>query len=127
MKSEITSALRLIVVAAIVVFAMSPATATAKIKVVASVPDLASIASSVGGDYVDCSFICRPNADVHHVEVLPSYMVRVSRADVYLKVGMQLDQWADFEDQCRVLNVLGSGAVMDELRCFRGHHILPGI
>jgi zinc/manganese transport system substrate-binding protein len=73
-----------------------PQTASAKVKVVGSVPDLASIASSVGGDHVDCSFICRPNADVHHVEVLPSYMVRVSRADVYLKVGMQLDQWADY-------------------------------
>jgi len=72
-----------------------PADASAKIKVGASVPDLASIAATVGGDRVDCFAICRPNADVHHVEVLPSYMVRVSRADVYLKVGMQLDQWAD--------------------------------
>jgi zinc/manganese transport system substrate-binding protein len=72
-----------------------PGTASAKIKVAASVPDLASIAASIGGDYVDCFAICRATADVHHVEVLPSYMVRVSKADVYLKVGMQLDQWAD--------------------------------
>ena len=39
--------------------------------------------------------IARPNADPHRVEVLPSYMVRVARAQVYLKVGLGLDQWAD--------------------------------
>ena len=67
----------------------------AKIRIAASVTDLASIAASIGGDHVECFAICRPTADVHHVEVLPSYMVKVSKADVYLKVGMQLDQWAD--------------------------------
>src|SRR5262249_53174777 len=35
------------------------------------------------------------SSDPHRVEVLPSYMVRVSRADLYLKVGLGLDQWAD--------------------------------
>jgi zinc/manganese transport system substrate-binding protein len=68
---------------------------SAKIRVAASVTDLASIAATVGGDQVECFSIARPTADVHHVEVLPSYMVRVSKANVYLKVGMQLDQWAD--------------------------------
>ena len=79
---------------AVVVFIGTQA-AAAKIRVAASITDLASIASTVGGDQVECFAIARPTADVHHVEVLPSYMVRVSRADVYLKVGMQLDQWAD--------------------------------
>jgi zinc/manganese transport system substrate-binding protein len=69
--------------------------AQAKIHVAASITDLASIASSVGGEQVDCFSIARPLADVHHVEVLPSYMVRVSRAEIYLKVGLGLDQWAD--------------------------------
>jgi len=68
---------------------------SARIRVAASITDLASIASSVGGDQVECFSIARPTADVHRVEVLPSYMVRVSKADVYLKVGMQLDLWAD--------------------------------
>ncbi len=68
---------------------------SAKVRVVASTTDLGSIASAVGGDQVEVVAICRPNADPHHVEVLPSYMVRVSRAKLYLKVGMFLDQWAD--------------------------------
>ena len=72
-----------------------PGAAAAKIRVVASINDLASIAASVGGDEVECAAIARPNADAHRVEVLPSYMVRVSKAQVYLKVGLGLDQWAD--------------------------------
>ncbi len=74
---------------------MGVSPAEAKIRVVASTTDLGSIASAVGGDQIEVTAICRANADPHHVEVLPSYMVRVSRAKLYLKVGMFLDQWAD--------------------------------
>jgi len=69
--------------------------ASAKVRVVASLNDLGSIAASVGGDQVEVVGICRANSDPHRVEVLPSYMVRVSRAQIYLKVGLGLDQWAD--------------------------------
>jgi ABC-type Zn uptake system ZnuABC Zn-binding protein ZnuA len=68
--------------------------ALAKVRVAASTQDLASIAASVGGDRVEAVAIARANADPHRVEVLPSYMVRVSRADVYLRVGLGLDLWA---------------------------------
>ena len=71
------------------------ARADAVIRVVASLNDLGSIASSVGGGEVDVAAISRVNTDPHRVEVLPSYMVRVSRARLYLKVGLGLDQWAD--------------------------------
>lgn len=69
--------------------------AHAKLTVAASLPDLASIAAYVGGDRVSAFSIARPTADPHSVEVLPSYMVRVSRADLYLKLGLSGDQWAD--------------------------------
>jgi zinc/manganese transport system substrate-binding protein len=69
--------------------------AIAKVKVAASLPDLASIASYIGGERVETFSIARNTSDPHSVEVLPSYMVRVSRADIYLKVGLALDQWAD--------------------------------
>lgn len=73
----------------------APAAASSPIRIVASVNDLASIAAEVGGDRVEVQAVARPNSDVHRVEVLPSYMVRVSRADLYLKVGLGLDTWAD--------------------------------
>lgn len=81
--------------AALLACAAGPGVAAAKLRVAASITDLASIASSVGGDQVEVFAIARPNSDVHHVEVLPSYMVQVSRASLYLKVGLGLDQWAD--------------------------------
>src|SRR5258706_1491276 len=70
-------------------------TAAAKLRVGASTNDLGSIAASVGGDQVEVFAISRPSADPHRVEVLPSYMVQVSRANIYFKIGMGLDQWAD--------------------------------
>jgi len=69
--------------------------ADAAVKIVASTNDLGSIASYVGGNRVEVSAICRATADPHRVELLPSYMVRVAKADLYLKVGLGLDQWAD--------------------------------
>jgi zinc/manganese transport system substrate-binding protein len=69
--------------------------AAAKLRVGASTNDLGSIAASVGGDQVEVFSISRPSSDPHRVEVLPSYMVQVSRANHYLKIGMGLDQWAD--------------------------------
>ncbi len=67
----------------------------AKIKVAASLPDLASIASAVGGEEVEVFSIAKSNANPHFVEVLPSYMIRVAKARIYVKAGLGLDQWAD--------------------------------
>jgi zinc/manganese transport system substrate-binding protein len=67
----------------------------ATMTVAASLPDLASIASYIGGERVNAFAIARNTNDPHSVEVLPSYMVKVSRAAIYLKVGLGLDQWAD--------------------------------
>lgn len=72
-----------------------PVLAAPPIRVAASTNDLASIAARVGGGRVEVFAIARPNADVHRVEVLPSYMVKVSKSQLYLKVGLDLDRWAD--------------------------------
>jgi len=67
----------------------------APIKIAAALPDLGSIAASIGGDKVEVFSIAKSNTNAHFVEVLPSYMVKVSRAAIYLKVGLALDQWSD--------------------------------
>lgn len=69
--------------------------ACAKLKVAASLTDLASIASYVGGGEVEVFSVAKANSNPHFVEVLPSYMIKVSRASIYLKAGLGLDQWAD--------------------------------
>lgn len=77
------------------VFAGAVPSAAAPLKIAAALPDLGSIASYIGGDKVEVFAIGRNNANPHAVEVLPSYMIKVSRAAVYLKVGLALDQWSD--------------------------------
>ncbi len=71
-----------------------PLQAAATLRVVASTTDLASIAREVGGGLVEAESIAQGNQDPHFVELLPSYMIRVRKAQVYLKVGMDLDYWA---------------------------------
>ena len=86
--------LRRIVFSLLAAAALFPGGAHAKLNVAASTTDLASIAASIGGEQVDVFAIARPTSDPHRIEALPSYMVKVSRAKVYLKVGLGLDQWA---------------------------------
>jgi len=79
---------------AIIIFSFSPLFAK-PIIIAASLPDLGSIASYLGGDKVEVFSIAKSYSNPHFVEVLPSYMIKVSRAKIYLKVGLSLDQWAD--------------------------------
>jgi zinc/manganese transport system substrate-binding protein len=66
----------------------------AALNVVTSTADLKSIAEYIGGDRVSVKSIASGNSNPHFVEVLPSYMVMVSRADIYFMVGLELDFWA---------------------------------
>ena len=65
-----------------------------KVRIVSSTTDIADIARLIGGDYVTVTSIARGNQDPHYVEILPSYMVKVRKADIYFMVGMELDLWA---------------------------------
>lgn len=73
---------------------LSPACA-APVRIAAALPDIGSIASYIGGDKVEVLAIAKNTSNPHAVEVLPSYMIRVSRVAVYLKAGLALDQWSD--------------------------------
>jgi zinc/manganese transport system substrate-binding protein len=66
----------------------------ARVRIVASSSDLASIATYVGRDLIEVTSIGQGKSNLHFVEVLPSYMLKVSKADIYLKIGLSLDQWA---------------------------------
>ncbi len=86
--------LRTIVLTSAIALIMA-ATAVAQVRVVASTSDLAYFAREIGGELVEVESIARPSADIHFVEVRPSYMVKVRKADVVLKIGLELDQWMD--------------------------------
>ena len=65
--------------------------ADAKIKVVATLPDLASLAREVGGDKVDVSAMAKPTEDSHFVDARPSFVVQLRSADVLIDGGAELE------------------------------------
>jgi ABC-type Zn uptake system ZnuABC Zn-binding protein ZnuA len=79
----------------VIVLALLPLVAQAgPLRVVTSIPDHAALVRAIGAGEVDVDSIIKGNRDVHAVELLPSFMVKVGRADVYVKVGLDLDIWA---------------------------------
>ena len=65
-----------------------------KVRIVSSTTDIADIVKIIGGDHVTVTSIARGNQDPHYIEILPSYMLKVRKADIYFMVGMELDLWA---------------------------------
>jgi zinc/manganese transport system substrate-binding protein len=65
--------------------------ADAKIKVVATLPDLASLAREVGGDNVEVSAMAKPTEDSHFVDARPSFVVQLRSADVLIDGGAELE------------------------------------
>jgi ABC-type Zn uptake system ZnuABC Zn-binding protein ZnuA len=69
--------------------------ALAAVTVVASTTDLADIVKQVGGDRVTVYSVARPNQDLHMIEPRPSDVLRIKRAGLVVRIGMDLDQWLD--------------------------------
>src|SRR5712691_11083438 len=66
-----------------------------KVRVVATTTDLKALTEAVGGDLVDVDALARGNQNAHDLEVRPSLMVKVRRADLLVMNGLELDQWAE--------------------------------
>jgi ABC-type Zn uptake system ZnuABC Zn-binding protein ZnuA len=79
--------------AALALIAAAPAAALAAdpIRVVATIPDLADIARRIGGDRVQVTSLTRGNEDFHAVRPRPSLLVALSRADLLIEVGLDLE------------------------------------
>ena len=71
------------------------AEAADKLRVVATTADLKALTEAVGGDLVEVDSLARGSQNVHGVEVRPSLMVKVRRADLLVINGLDLDQWAE--------------------------------
>lgn len=65
--------------------------AEAKLNVVTTTSDLGAIAAEVGGEDVSVESIAKGSQDPHFIEAKPSYMVKVSRADLLVSVGLELE------------------------------------
>jgi len=65
--------------------------AQAKINVVATLPDYASLAREVGRENVDVTVLAKPTEDPHFVDARPSFVVKLREADVLIDGGAELE------------------------------------
>ncbi len=74
-----------------------PATATAsgKLKVVATTTQVADFARVVGGDRVEVAQILKPNVDPHDYEPSPADVKAIREANVLVENGVGLEKWLD--------------------------------
>jgi len=73
-----------------------PAAVSAKeIFVVTTTEDLADLTKAVGGDKVKVASLSYGYQDPHLVEPRPSMVVQLKKADMLVKIGMDLDIWVD--------------------------------
>jgi zinc/manganese transport system substrate-binding protein len=62
-----------------------------KLRVVATIPDLADITRQVGGDLVDVTSLATGVEDIHAVPMKPSFAVILNRADVVVLMGLEAE------------------------------------
>src|SRR6266436_600527 len=71
--------------------ALLPFLAGAKLNVVVTTPDFASIAKEVGGENIDITALAKPTEDPHFVDAKPSFIVKLNRADILIEGGAELE------------------------------------
>ncbi len=70
----------------------APALASAdKLKVVTTIEDLADIVRTIGGERVAVTTVARGRENLHQVNTRPSHLVAMSRADLFVQVGLSLE------------------------------------
>ena len=65
--------------------------ADSKIRIMTATTDLASLAQEIGGDKVDVESIARGYQDPHFVDPKPSFLLKLSRAELLIVVGLELE------------------------------------
>ena len=83
-----------VVVASVIVafsFVGQQAQSKDKLRVVTSLTDLKSITEFIGGDKVDVFAIATGFQNPHFVDPKPSYILKLSKADMFVTVGLDLE------------------------------------
>jgi zinc/manganese transport system substrate-binding protein len=70
---------------------MGSASIEAKVNVVTTTSDLASIAKEVGGPLIKVDALVKGYQDPHYIQPKPSYMVKMNRADLLIYQGLELE------------------------------------
>jgi zinc/manganese transport system substrate-binding protein len=100
------------------------AVAQAKLNVVCTTADLASLAREVGGDRIELTTLARPTEDPHFVDPKPSFIVKLNHADALIHGGAELESaWlSPLVEQARNARIVS--AARGNVRCCEGVQLL---
>ena len=74
-------------------FLFLPETFAEQCSVMTTIVPLTEFAQAVGGDRVNVTQLLPPGAEVHTWEPKPSDVVKLSRADVFIYIGAEMEPW----------------------------------
>ena len=80
-----------VLLSVVLMLLVSHAGADAKIRVVATIPDLADMARNIGGDLLEVKSLATGVENTHAVPMKPSFAMILNRADVLLLMGLGLE------------------------------------
>ena len=78
-----------VVLAALLLLPLRPA--SAKVRVVSTLQDFASISDAIGGDLVETFAMAKGYQDPHFIDAKPSLVLKLSRADLLVVAGLELE------------------------------------
>jgi len=81
----------LVAVGALLALSPDPFAADHKVQVVATLPNLGSIAAAIGGVRIDVTVIASGTQDAHFVDPKPSFIVKLKSADLLIVNGLDLE------------------------------------
>lgn len=68
-----------------------PLDVQARLNVVSTTQDPAALVTAIGGERINLTTLCKGYQDPHFLDAKPSYMVALSRAELLLSIGLELE------------------------------------
>lgn len=65
----------------------------AQVRVVTTTTTIYDLVKEIGKDKVKADYLCRGDQDPHFLEVMPSYMLKLRRADLAMEIGLDIEKW----------------------------------
>ena len=94
-RATLTRVLRTVLTVSIALLAWVLGSEAATLRVVATLPDLWALTRAVTGDLVSVELATRFGQNPHDMEIRPSQILLVKRADILVRNGLEEDAWID--------------------------------
>lgn len=82
---------RIVYLFVLVFFSTLSVHAAKPLNVITTTTDLRAITEAIGKDHVRVISICSGGQDPHFIEAKPSYMIKMKKADLFIRIGLQLE------------------------------------